>query len=40
MVRHQALTAASVWMTSCIGRPVLPEVISLPVPLMTPVVSV
>ena len=31
--------AASVWMTPWIGLPVLPELISLPVPLITPVVS-
>ena len=34
------LMAASVWMTSWMGRPVLPELISLPVPEMTPDVSV
>jgi hypothetical protein len=28
--------AASVWMTSWMGRPVLPELISRPVPLITP----
>ncbi len=30
------LIAASVWMTPWMGRPVLPELISRPVPLMTP----
>ena len=42
--RHEApvpgLMAASVWITSWMGRPVLPELISLPVPEMTPEVSV
>ena len=34
------LIAASVWMTPCMGRPVLPELISRPVPLMTPVMQI
>lgn len=32
--------AASVWMTSWIGRPVLPLLISRPVPLITPAAGV
>lgn len=38
--RVPGLMAASVWMTSWIGRPVLPLLISRPVPLITPLVSV
>ena len=38
--RTPGLMAASVWMTSWMGRPVLPLLISRPVPLITPAARV